>query len=226
MTVLFTNAFLLGLLFNATPGAIFSESLRRGLRGGFRPALDVQLGSLAGDFIWALLGLVGAAALFSLPYVEKPLAIAGAILLGWMAWQALRDGLAPLPTFDPSGSAGRSAITTGAALSLANPQNITYWTGLGGTITALGVADPGWTAFTVFLSGFMLASVCWCFICAGAIATARRFVGPRTWMILNIGCAIGLAYFAGLVLFRSLSGHSTLALNPVRSSMAVSERAP
>lgn len=206
MTELFASAFLLGLLFNAMPGAIFAESLRRGMRGGFRPALAVQIGSLAGDFIWAVLGLLGAAALFTIPYVEAPLAIAGAVLLGWIAWQSLRDGLSPMPVFDPSASAaaGRSAITTGAALSLSNPQNITYWAGLGGTITALGVANPGWTAFTVFLSGFMTSSVLWCFLCAGAIAWTRRFVGPRSWMLLNVGCAFGLAYFAGLVLLRTL----------------------
>ena len=94
--------------------------------------------------------------------------------------------------------------STGAALSLSNPTNITYWAGLGGTITALGVANPGWTAFTVFLSGFMTSSVLWCFLCAGAIAWTRRFVGPRSWMLLNVGCAFGLAYFAGLVVLRTL----------------------
>jgi chemosensory pili system protein ChpE len=95
MTELFTSAFVLGLLFNATPGAIFAESLRQGLRGGFHPALAVQIGSLAGDFVWAGLGLIGTSALFTLPYVETPLAIAGVLLLGWNAWQALRAGCDP-----------------------------------------------------------------------------------------------------------------------------------
>lgn len=206
MTELFASAFVLGLLFNAMPGAIFAESLRRGLRGGFRPALSVQIGSLVGDFVWAVLGLLGAAALFALPYVETPLALAGASLLLWIAWQAVRDGLGPMPTFDPTAKpeAGASALTTGAALSLSNPMNITYWAGLGGTVTALGVANPGWSAFTIFLAGFMASSVLWCFLCAGIIAWTRRFVGPRTWMALNLGCAIGLGFFAVLVIVRTL----------------------
>ena len=206
MSELFAYAFVLGLLFNAMPGAILAESLRRGLRGGFNPALAVQIGSLSGDFAWAVLGLLGAAALFTLPYVETPLAIAGAFLLAWIAWQALRDGLSPMPTYDPAANAdvGRSAMKAGVALSLSNPQNITYWAGLGGTVTALGVADPGWTAFTVFLAGFMASSLLWCFFCAGVIAWTRQFIGPRTWIILNVGCALGLAYFAVLVVARTL----------------------
>ncbi|WP_082537086.1 MULTISPECIES: LysE family translocator [unclassified Aureimonas] len=206
MTELFASAFILGLLFNAIPGAIFSESLRRGLRGGFQPALAVQIGSLAGDFVWAVLGLLGTAALFTLPYIETPLSITGAGLLFWIAWQALRDGLGPMPIFDSAlhSQAGRSALTTGAALSLSNPMNVTYWAGLGGTITALGVSNPGWSAFTIFLGGFMASSVLWCFLCAGAIAWTRRYVGSRTWTVLNLGCAIGLGYFAVLVLLRTL----------------------
>jgi chemosensory pili system protein ChpE len=203
MTELFASAFLLGLLFNAIPGAIFAESLRRGLRGGFRPALAIQIGALAGDLVWAVFGLLGTVALLSLPYVETPLAIAGAVLLGRIAWQALRDGLSPMPTFDPAVT-GRSAFVTAAALSLSNPVNVTFWMGLGGSITALGAAKPDWTAFAVFISGFMASSVLWCFLCAGAIAWTRPFIGPRAWVIVNMGCAIGLGYFAGRVLIRTL----------------------
>ena len=38
---LFGMAFLLGLIFNA-PGAVFAETIRRGVDGGYRPALAVR----------------------------------------------------------------------------------------------------------------------------------------------------------------------------------------
>jgi threonine/homoserine/homoserine lactone efflux protein len=206
MLELFASAFVLGVLFNATPGFIFAESLRRGLRGGFGPAFAVQIGSLAGDFAWAVAGLLGAAALFRLPHVEAPLAVAGAALLAWMAWQALKDALGPMPAFDPgTGSRlDRSGLVSGAALSLSNPMNVTYWAALGGTITALGVDRPGWQAFTVFLAGFMASSILWCFFCAALIAWTRRHVGPTAWRLINLGCAAGLASFSALVVGRVL----------------------
>ncbi|MEV4111659.1 hypothetical protein [Nonomuraea sp. NPDC049695] len=51
MSEVFMLALWIGLLFNAAPGAVFSESLRRGVRGGFGPAFAVQVGSLAGDAV-------------------------------------------------------------------------------------------------------------------------------------------------------------------------------
>jgi chemosensory pili system protein ChpE len=207
MLSLFLSAFLLGLLFNATPGAIFAESLRRGIRGGFSPAFAVQIGSLVGDFTWAVLGLLGAAALFTLPNVEVPLALAGAALLFWLAWQSFRDAISPVPEFDPSSGRAGSAFVVGAALSLSNPLNITYWAALGGTVTALGVSEPGWTAFSVFLLGFMVSSILWCFVCAGLIALSRRYVGQVLWVSINAGCAIGLAIFGYMVAMNAITGN-------------------
>jgi threonine/homoserine/homoserine lactone efflux protein len=205
---LFVSALLLGFLFNAAPGAVFAETLRRGLKGGFGPAFAVQIGSLAGDLVWAVLGLLGAAALFALPHVGTPLSLAGAALLAWMAWQALRDAFGPVPAADAPGGPllDRTALAAGAALSLSNPMNVTYWAALGGTVAALGAADPGWAAFSVFLAGFMASSVAWCFLCAGFVAWTRRRLGPWTWRALNLGCGVGLAAFAVVVAARVAAG--------------------
>ena len=72
MLELFISAMMLGFLFNAAPGAIFTESLRRGLQGGFKSALYVQFGSLVGDLTWAILGLGGAAVLFEITAIKIP----------------------------------------------------------------------------------------------------------------------------------------------------------
>ena len=75
MLAIFLAALLFGFAFNVSPGAVFSETLRRGLTGGFRPALLVQLGSLIGDAVWALLGLTGLALLLGYEQVRIPLTL-------------------------------------------------------------------------------------------------------------------------------------------------------
>ena len=101
MIELFTSALALGFLFNAVPGAIFTESLRRGLQGGFKSALYVQFGSLVGDLTWAVLGLGGAAVLFEVTAIKIPLAIFGGLLLAWLAFNSFIDATKKIPRFQP-----------------------------------------------------------------------------------------------------------------------------
>src|SRR5688572_16536985 len=87
---LFISAFRLGLIFNAAPGAVFAATVREGVRGGCRPALDVQRGSLVGDATWAVLGLIGVGLLLQAEVLRIPVGIAGVIYLLWLAWDSWR----------------------------------------------------------------------------------------------------------------------------------------
>ncbi len=208
MLTLFAYAFALGLLFNATPGAIFAETLRRGLQGGFAAALAVQIGSLVGDSTWVVLGLAGAAALLSLPHVELPLALAGAALLAWLGMQAIRDALRPVPDIAPAASSLRGqgkALYLGAALSLSNPLNITYWAALGGTITTLIGTRPTPADYGIFIAGFLASSLLWCFIAAGMVALLRRHLNGWLWRALNLATGAGLLYLAALTTTNAVS---------------------
>ncbi len=202
MHELFISAFVLGILFNAAPGAILAESLRRGLKGGFGPAFAVQIGSLVGDGLWVVLGLLGAAVLISIPYVQLPLALSGALLLGYLAYQSFRESLKPLPAKNtvPSNSENKSALLTGVALSISNPLNIVYWAALGGTITALSGETPGWGEFTIFVSGFMLSSILWCFFASGIISITRQYMSLTLWRVLHIGSGSGLVILMLMVI--------------------------
>ena len=187
-------AFLLGFVFNATPGAVFAETIRHSLSGGYRAALSVQFGSLVGDAVWAVLGLAGIGLLLQAESLKIPVGVAGTCYLGWLAWdswQASRGEATPTITDSRSG-----AMRSGMVLSLSNPQNVAYWAALGSAFGALGISNPDSVDYTLFFFGFMGSSLVWCFVCAGLVS---RMFGGRggAWRVWTYRiCAIAFAYLA------------------------------
>ncbi len=198
MEVLFISAFVMAITFAVQPGPIGFEALRRGISHGWGAALRVELGSLVGDGVWALIALVGAAILFQNPLVTLLLGFFGCGLLlrfAWDAWRASRSGV-EVAAADNKRS---NHFVAGAMLSLSNPQNITAWLGMSGVIVGLGFLDPEPLHILVFFSGFMIAQVCWCFFFATLVEFGRRLLSQRLFRWINLACAVFLAYM-GLAL--------------------------
>jgi chemosensory pili system protein ChpE len=204
---LFLSSFLLAIAFCAPPGVITAETVRRGTARGFLPALFVQFGSLIGDTTWALIALTGLAFLIQNSVANMALSLIGVLLLLKLAWGAIRDARQgkELDTISPGSHRGDFA--NGAFLSLGNPMNIVFWTGLGTTVFASISGRPQPADFAIFFSGFLAGAVLWCFVMAGLVAWGRKFVTGTFFRWVNLGCGITLAYFAlqlGLNLLRNL----------------------
>lgn len=197
MLSLFAAAVVLGFLFNAAPGAVFAETVRQGVRGGFRPAFAVQVGSLVGDALWAVLGLAGVGLLVQSPALRLPIGVAGVLYLAWLAWDAWRAAnqefalqAGGMPT------EGRRALRAGVLLSVTNPQNVAYWAALGSAMGAVGVARPTAAHYGVFFAGFMLSSILWCFICAALVDRVFRSVGQHWARLTYRACAVAFLALA------------------------------
>ncbi|UUY09236.1 LysE family translocator [Pseudomonas sp. J452] len=203
MLAIFCAAMLFGLTFCASPGAVFSETLRRGLTGGFRPALLVQLGSLIGDALWALIGLSSLALLLAEDHVRLPLTLASAVYLAWLGVQGLRDAWQPPQGGAEGGNQARNAFGAGALLSLSNPKNIVFWGALGSALAGIVQGTPSQAQLGVFFAGFMFASLLWCFVCAALVDWLRRNTSLLWQRISYAGCGLLLLGLAGLAL-RSL----------------------
>lgn len=100
-------AFSLGVAFSAPPGIVTAEAIRRGIAGGFVSATMVGIGSLIGDAVYAGLALGGLSALSGYPVARSVIGICGALLLFWLAFDALR---AQVPTANPSPSTAISSL--------------------------------------------------------------------------------------------------------------------
>lgn len=206
MLTLLATAFGLGLLFNAAPGPVFAATVQLGVRGGFRPALAVQLGSIVGDGIWAVLGLTGVGVLLQLEPLRLAIGAAGVAYLLWLAWQSWRASRAEFPV-DPRTTAADThrAWREGVLLSLTNPQNVAYWAAIGSALGALGIEDPAFGDYAAYFAGFMLSSVVWAFLFAALVERVLGGAGARYARITYLACALAFLGLA-LVSLRGLTG--------------------
>lgn len=212
MIQILTMAFMLGLVFNAAPGAVFAETIKRSMSGGYREALFLQLGSLVGDALWAILGLLGIGVLLQSPAMQLPVAMAGAAYLAYLAWDSWAASNAPIQSsashktnIKTSAKSTQSAARAGVIISATNPQNIAYWAAIGSAFGALGITQPQPLDYALFFSGFMLSSLLWCFFCAALVSKLFGKAGNKWKVITYRLCAIAFFYLACGTLYKAIA---------------------
>jgi chemosensory pili system protein ChpE len=196
MNTLLISSFILAISFCAPPGVITAETVRRGGARGFIPALFVQFGSLVGDTTWAIIALTGLAFLIQNDVARTILSLIGILLMIKLAWDALRDARHGNGLDVSSAMSTRGDFASGAFLSLGNPMNIVFWTGLGTTVFASIAGGPQPVHFVIFFAGFLAGAIVWCFIMAGLVAWGRRFMTSNFFRWVNLTCGLVLGYFA------------------------------
>jgi threonine/homoserine/homoserine lactone efflux protein len=193
---LFISSFLLAIAFCAPPGVVTAETVRRGAARGFVPALFVQFGSLIGDTTWAIIALTGLAFIVQNDIARSVLSLMGIVLMLKLAWDAIKDARYNRELDTNITLSNRGDFANGAFLSLGNPLNIVFWTGLGTTIFASIPGSPQPIHFTIFFAGFLGGAILWSFFMAGLVAWGRKFVTPMFFRWVNFSCGIALAFFA------------------------------
>ena len=194
--IFFIQAFILGLLFNAAPGVVFTETIKRGINGGFFPALYVQIGSLAGDALWAILGLLGIGILLNIDILKYPLSIIGIIYLIYLAYDSFISSNIKYEKIVVSKKIKNNALKSGIFLSITNPQNIAYWAALGSSFGALGIAEPQTSHYFIFFFGFISSSILWCFVCALAVEKIFKYTNSVIKKYIFRICTIVFLYLA------------------------------
>ncbi len=196
MNTLLISSFILAISFCAPPGVVTAETVRRGATRGFVPALFVQFGSLVGDTTWAIIALTGLAFLIQNDVARTVLSLIGILLMIKLAWDALKDARHGKGLEVSSGISSRGDFASGAFLSLGNPMNIVFWTGLGTTVFASIAGGPQPVHFAIFFTGFLAGAIAWCFVMAGLVAWGRRFMTPNFFRWVTLTCGLVLGYFA------------------------------
>ena len=193
---LFISSFVLAIAFCAPPGVITAETVRRGAARGFAPALFVQFGSLVGDTTWAIIALTGLAFLVQNSLARIVLSLVGIFLMLKLAWDAMNEAHHGKEWDTSAIASTRGDFANGAFLSLGNPMNIVFWTGLGTTVFASISGKPQPVDFAIFFSGFLSGAILWCFVMAALVAWGRRFVTGTFFRWVSAFCGVALVFFA------------------------------
>lgn len=185
---------LMAISFSAPPGPVTLETVRRGLRGGFRPALYVQLGSIIGDVTWCALALLGLAPLVQIAWVRGLLSVAGVAVLLYLGAAGLREAWRARQAAAPTGPAPTqaSAFRSGLAISMANPMAVGYWLSVGGALVAAGVAGTTAAQTTAFITGFIAGTFAWAFLVAFAVRWSKVILTPAVFRWVNLACSAAL----------------------------------
>ncbi|MFA5313228.1 MAG: LysE family transporter [Methanomassiliicoccales archaeon] len=205
LAAILLTALALSMLYSIAPDAVNTEALRRSFSGGFHRGMMVELGSVVGDVVWAVLAMAGFAVIIGTGYVQTGIGIIGCVLLTFLAWGALKDAkVEALP--EGCGKHKRGDFVTGALISLSNPLALVFWVSIGGIMIEMLAAGGEAYQYIVFFSGFMIGVLSWCFIFPWAIERSRKYVSMKTFRAINALCAVlmlGLALemFVKLVLW-------------------------
>jgi threonine/homoserine/homoserine lactone efflux protein len=187
---------LLGLSIAAPIGPVNIAMIQRGLREGFTGAFLLGVGSTTADLIYILLAYAGADPLSQHAAARVVLFGAGALVMGWLGYGAIRAGL-----LSPAGDAGevsgtlrRSAFASGFSITIVNPMTIAFWLG----ILAASLAARGRGSVTMELLYIVsLATGCllWCAGLAAALHYGRQVARGRALKVISILAGLALIGF-------------------------------
>jgi putative LysE/RhtB family amino acid efflux pump len=196
----------LGLVVAAQIGPVSLLIVRSVLRGDFRIGVAMAAAVSLVDLGYAALGIAGVGS--ALEHTDGVRVVfgfvGGAVLVAlglrtiWIGFRA-RFGL---ETADEVATPRRAFLTAFAATAL-NPLTIALWTAA--APAAISGSRSG-AATVALLVGVGLGTLTWYTAFSGAIALARRRVGPRALAAIDVGAGAGIAGFGAYLMARTARG--------------------
>ncbi len=184
----------LGLSIAAPIGPVNVAMIQRGLSRGFAGAFLLGLGSTAADLLYILLAYAGADPLSHQAWARILLFAAGALVMGWLGYGALRAAFAAAPSGEEGTPERRSAFVSGFLITIVNPMTIAFWLGI---LSASLASRPRGTVFmeSLYILALALGCVLWCFALSLALHFGRRVARGPGLRVVSFAAGLMLVWF-------------------------------
>jgi putative LysE/RhtB family amino acid efflux pump len=209
MSSAFAAGFGLGFLVAAQVGPIWLLCARSVLRGTAKVGIAIGAGAAMIDALYAALGVAGASALLGIDALRIGLGVLGAGFLAFLGartlWSAFRIRLGGETAEEVSSP--RRAFATSLAATASNPMTIASWAAI---FTAASTADLVGSGFTAsaLVVGVAAGTFTWFLALSLGLSLARRRVGPRLLVVVDVVSGMLLLGFAGLLAYRTVTAET------------------
>jgi threonine/homoserine/homoserine lactone efflux protein len=194
------SSFLIGLSGAMMPGGLLivniNETIKRGLSGGIL--------AITGHALIELLAVAGLAlglgTILGKAGVVGTIAIAGGVLLAWMALDTAKTSrVAELAVTAepgaPTQATGFGPLAAGSLATISNPYWALWWTSVGATYVAVAM-EQGSTALGAFYIGHIASDYAWYFLVSLALVTGKKLISQKVYRGLLLAGSVFLAILA------------------------------
>jgi putative LysE/RhtB family amino acid efflux pump len=196
----------LGFLVAAQVGPIWLLCARSVLRRGAAVGIAIGAGAAVIDALYAALGVLGASALLEIDALRIAFGVVGAGFLAYLGGRTLRSAFRVRlgGEVDSEVATPRRAFVTSLAATASNPMTIASWAAI---FTAASTADLVGSGFTAsaLVGGVAVGTFAWFLALSLALSVARRRVGERLLVVVDVVSGVALLGFAALLGWRTVS---------------------
>ena len=199
MTI-FGSSFVLALSGAMMPGPLLSVTISESPTRGFMTGPLLIAGHAVLELAMVAALLLGLAPFLVHDKVFVIIALAGAIILFWMALGMFRSLPKLSLDLNVTGAQRSNLVVTGILLSLANPYWLVWWAtiGLGYILYCKGFGPAG---VGMFYAGHILADLFWYGVVSAAIGRGRHLLSDKLYRVIIGICAGFLVFFAGVFIY-------------------------
>ncbi|MGE6375824.1 LysE family translocator [Peribacillus muralis] len=202
MLVLLFSSILLGLSIALPIGTISIEMIKQGLKNGFMHGWSVGLGGMTIDLILIILLFVGLAPILTIPFIQVPLWIIGAIVLFHIGYDSIKNADHEITLVGEKSTKSLKSSYKNGLLVAISPGNLVFWVSIFGTILSNSFDSSNIFNFFIVSVGIIIGILIHDIGLMAIVTGARKFLKPTYIKRASIVAGLVLIGFGCYFLYK------------------------